>query len=72
VLFLPLYLIEAKGIVREQTFYIPGFFALGMLLFSNAAGKYGDRRGHLYAMRVLAIIGTCMILGFRRSARRGT
>jgi MFS family permease len=64
VLFLPLYLIEAKGIPRNQTIIIPGFFAFGMLLFSNLAGKYGDRHGHLAVMRVLAIIGTCMILGF--------
>jgi MFS family permease len=64
VLFLPLYLLEAKGIPRDQTIIIPGFFALGMLLFSNAAGKYGDKHGHLFVMRVLAIIGTCMILGF--------
>jgi MFS family permease len=64
VLFLPLYLIESKGIPRNQTIIIPGFFAFGMLLFSNLAGKYGDRYGHLFVMRVLAIIGTCMILGF--------
>ena len=64
VLFLPLYLIEAKGIPRNDTIVIPGFFALGMLLFSNAAGKYGDRHGHLFVMRVLAVIGTAMILGF--------
>ncbi len=64
VLFLPLYLIEEKGIPRNDTILIPGYFALGMLLFSNLAGKYGDRHGHLYVMRVLAVIGTSMILGF--------
>jgi MFS family permease len=64
VLFLPLYLIEAKGIPRNDTIVIPGFFALGMLLFSNLAGRFGDKHGHLYAMRVLAVIGTSMILGF--------
>jgi MFS family permease len=64
VLFLPLYLMEAKGIPRNDTIVIPGFFALGMLLFSNLAGKYGDRFGHLLVMRVLAVVGTAMILGF--------
>jgi MFS family permease len=64
VLFLPLFLIEQKGIPKEQTILIPGIFALGMLLFSNYAGRAGDRMGHLLVMRVLASIGTLMILGF--------
>ena len=64
VLFLPLYLIESKGITRDQTILIPAFFAAGMLLFANVAGRAGDRVGHLLVMRVLATIGTVMILGF--------
>jgi MFS family permease len=64
VLFLPLFLIEQKGIAREQTILIPGIFSLGMLLFSNYAGRVGDRAGHLLVMRVLASVGTLMILGF--------
>ncbi|MDP9000875.1 MAG: MFS transporter [Myxococcota bacterium] len=64
VLFLPLYLIESKGISRESTILIPACFAAGMLLFSNVAGRVGDRVGHLLVMRVLAAIGTAMILGF--------
>jgi MFS family permease len=64
VLFLPLFLIEEKGIPKEQTILIPGIFSLGMLLFSNYAGRVGDRAGHLLVMRVLASIGTLMILGF--------
>jgi MFS family permease len=64
VLFLPLYLVESKGIAREQTILIPAFFAAGMLLFSNLAGRIGDRVGHLYVMRVLAAIGLAMILAF--------
>jgi MFS family permease len=64
VLFLPLYLMEAKGTPREDTIIIPFFFALGMLLFSNLAGRYGDRYGHLLVMRVLGIVGTCMVVGF--------
>jgi MFS family permease len=43
---------------------IPAFFAAGMLLFSNIAGRIGDRVGHLATMRVLGSVGTLMILGF--------
>jgi MFS family permease len=64
VLFLPLYLVEQKGITREQTILVPAFFAAGMLLFSNAAGRIGDRFGHLLVMRVLAFVGMWMITGF--------
>lgn len=64
VLFLPLYLMESKNITREQTIVIPAFFAAGMLLFSNFAGRAGDRYGHLFIMRWLAAIGATMILGF--------
>ena len=64
VLFLPLFLIESKGITRDQTILIPAFFAVGMLLFSNVAGRLGDRFGHLLLMRVLSAIGTLMIVGF--------
>jgi MFS family permease len=64
VLFLPLYLMESKGIARNLTIVIPVYFALGMLLFSNLAGKYGDRHGHLAVMRVLGAVGTVMVLGF--------
>ena len=64
VLFLPLYLIESKGITRETTILIPAFFAAGMLLFSNAAGRLGDRVGHLLVMRGLGVLGLTMILAF--------
>lgn len=64
VLFLPLYLMEAKGITEKQTIIIPAFFAAGMLLFSNYAGRLGDRHGHLLLMRVLGSVGTAMVLGF--------
>jgi MFS family permease len=64
VLFLPLYLVESKGIAREQTMMIPAFFAVGMLLFSNVAGRLGDRFGHLFLMRVLSAVGGAMVLGF--------
>ena len=64
VLFLPLYLIESKGITRQQSIPIPAFFAGGMLLFSTYAGRLGDRIGHLAVMRVLGVIGMATILGF--------
>lgn len=64
VLFLPLYLIDSKQISADQTIVIPAFFAAGMLLFSNLAGRIGDRRGHLLVMRALGAVGTLMILGF--------
>jgi MFS family permease len=64
VAFLPLYLVESKGVALNHTILVPFFFALGMLLFSNVAGRLGDRYGHLLVMRVLGAIGTCMVLGF--------
>ena len=64
VLFLPLYLIASKGIDADLTITIPGFFALGMLLFSNAAGRLGDRYGHLLLMRLLAVPGCFTVVAF--------
>jgi MFS family permease len=64
VLFLPLYLIEQKGVAEARTILLPAFFAAGMLLFSNYAGKVGDRVGHLLVMRVLATVGAVMVAGF--------
>lgn len=64
VIFLPLYLMESKGIPRERTIVLPALFCLGMLAASNAAGRWADRVGHLFVMRVLSIVGTAMILGF--------
>ena len=54
VLFLPLYLMHDKGISPERTVLVPAFFAAGMLLFTNVAGRLGDRFGHLFLMRILA------------------
>jgi MFS family permease len=64
VLFLPLYLVESKGVAREQTILIPAFFAGGMLLFSNVAGRVADRVGHLRVMRVLAVVGAATTASF--------
>ncbi len=64
VLFLPLYLVAQKHVDKERTVLMPAIFALGMLLFANQAGKFGDRFGHLLVMRYLAAVGTAMVLGF--------
>lgn len=64
VLFLPLFLIERKGIAESRTILIPAFFAGGMLLFSNYAGKVGDRVGHLSVMRILGAVGAATIALF--------
>lgn len=64
VLFLPLYLAEAKGIARDKTIILPGLFCLGMLVFSNIVGRIADRVGHLRVMRILSVIGMFLVLGF--------
>ena len=64
VLFLPLFLAHEKHVSQERTIIVPAFFAAGMLLFSNVAGRLGDRYGHLALMRVLGAIGLVMVLGF--------
>jgi MFS family permease len=64
VLFLPLFMRDEKGIAQERTRLITAFFAVGMLLAINVAGRIGDRYGHLLVMRVLAIVGTSMIASF--------
>jgi MFS family permease len=64
VLFLPLFLIETKGIAREQTILVPAFFAAGMLICSNIVGRIGDAFGHLASMRRLAVIGVVTVFGF--------
>ena len=64
VLFLPLYLMHERSIAESDTILVTAFFAAGMLIFSNVAGRIGDRVGHLAVMRVLATIGLVMILGF--------
>jgi MFS family permease len=64
VLFLPLFLEHEKNVDKGRTIIIPAFFAAGMLLFSNVAGRLGDRYGHLLLMRWLGAIGLVMVLGF--------
>jgi MFS family permease len=64
VLFLPLFMVEEKSIPKDQTRLITLFFAVGMLLATNFAGRIGDRHGHLLVMRLLAIVGATMIGSF--------
>ncbi|EYF02703.1 MFS transporter [Chondromyces apiculatus] len=64
VLFLPLFLIESKGIPRGDTIILPGLFCLGMLVFSNVFGRIADRVGHLRVVRILSFGGMCCALGF--------
>jgi MFS family permease len=64
VLFMPLYLIEVKGIEERATVALFGFFALGMLTFANFAGRLGDRHGHLLLMRLLGIAGCGVVASF--------
>jgi predicted MFS family arabinose efflux permease len=64
VLFLPLFMASEKGIPKAQTRLITFFFAGGMLLATNVAGRLGDRYGHLLMMRRLAIVGAAMIASF--------
>lgn len=64
VLLMPLFMVHDKGFTQDQAIRIPAFFALGMLLFCNVAGRLGDRHGHLLLMRILATIGTGAVAGF--------
>jgi MFS family permease len=64
VLFLPLYLMEAKGVPADQTILVTAFFALGMLVMSTWVGRLGDRHGHLRVMRILATLGAMMVASF--------
>jgi predicted MFS family arabinose efflux permease len=64
VLFLPLFMRDDKAIPEDKTRLITFFFAGGMLLAINVAGRVGDRYGHLLVMRYLAAVGTTMVAGF--------
>jgi len=64
VIFLPLFLMEEKGIAEKDTILITAFFAGGMLVMSSVAGRLGDRHGHLLLMRVLGALGGLMVAAF--------
>jgi MFS family permease len=61
VLFMPLYLIEARHVPEADTIQVTACFALGMLLCTNPAGRLGDAIGHLKVMRGLAVLGTIAV-----------
>lgn len=64
VLFLPLFLIEAKHVPENRTILITAFFAAGMILSSTIVSRLGDRHGHLLVMRALGAIGGIMVASF--------
>jgi MFS family permease len=64
VLFLPLYLVESKGVLSKDTIVVTAFFAAGMLLVSNYIGRLGDRLGHLGVIRAIAMLGTLAVVSF--------
>jgi MFS family permease len=64
VLYLPLFLMQAKGVAKQQTFLVTMFFALGMLLSTTTVSRLGDRFGHLLVMRTLGAIGGTMVGSF--------
>ena len=64
VLNVPIFLMVSRGIAKEDTILLPAYFAAGMLLFSNFIGRFADRVGHLFVMRLLGAIGTVMVSMF--------
>jgi MFS family permease len=64
VLFLPLYLMEAKHVAQERTILVTAFFAAGMLAMATWVSKLGDRHGHLLVMRTLGAVGGTMVASF--------
>lgn len=64
VLFLPLYLIEAKHVPEGRTILVTAFFAAGMLVASTLVSRLGDRHGHLLVMRILGLVGGLMVASF--------
>lgn len=64
VLFLPLYLVAAKGVPRGQTILVTAFFAGGMLAMSTWVSRRADRHGHLLVMRGLGAVGGLMVASF--------
>jgi MFS family permease len=57
VLFLPLFLIEERGIGADETKLMVAFFSIGMVICVGFVGHLGDRVGHLKVMRVLVTVG---------------
>lgn len=60
VLFLPLFLIEARAVPKEDTSLLVGCFAVGMAASVVFVGRFGDRFGHLKTVRTLAALGVVL------------
>lgn len=60
VLFLPLFLIEARGVPKEDTSLLVGCFAVGMAASVVFVGRFGDRAGHLRTVRGLVALGVVL------------
>lgn len=60
VLFLPLFLIEARHVPKEDTSLLVGCFAGGMAASVVFVGRFGDKFGHLKTVRSLAALGVLL------------
>lgn len=60
VLFLPLFLIEARHVPKEDTSLLVGCFAGGMAASVVFVGRFGDKFGHLKTVRSLAGLGVLL------------
>jgi MFS family permease len=58
VLFLPLFLIDHRGVAEGPTKLLVAFFAAGMAASVVVFGRIGDRHGHLKTIRALVAVGT--------------
>lgn len=64
VLFLPLYLVDHRGVSASAPPLVLASYAAGSLVFGNVGARLGDRHGHLLLMRVLGAAGAVALLGF--------
>lgn len=60
VLFLPLFLIEARHVPKEDTSLLVGCFAGGMAASVVFVGRFGDKFGHLKTVRTLTALGVLL------------
>lgn len=58
VLFLPLFLIDHRGVAEGPTKLLVAFFAAGMAASVVVFGRIGDRHGHLKTIRALVAVGS--------------
>lgn len=60
VLFLPLFLIEARQVPKEDTSLLVASFSIGMAASVVFIGRFGDRFGHLKTVRTLVALGVLL------------